>query len=266
MQRLSVIGNISRDRTRYPDGRDSERAGGAALHVAIAAARAGTPAAPVSVIGDDLTDALDAFREPRLDLTALLTVPGPSASFTMEYDLDDRLVGMTAAYGVAEQLTAHAMAHIAQHPQDRYHVSCRRPLHAPTVLRALVAHGVSFSVDFIVSSAEHMLAETAPLLPHTDVVFTNADEYRLLERHVDTGSLQTVIVTDGPQAARLLNHGHQILTVMPPATTPAEVTGAGDTLAGAFLAHRLTSHDDSTTLRAAVSAASAHTLAPSQRR
>lgn len=266
MQRLSVIGNVSRDRARYPDGRDKESVGGAALHVAVAAARAGAHAVPVSVIGEDLTGVHASLREPGLDLTALLILPGRSASFAMEYDIGDRLVGLSADYGVAGRITGHALARIARCPQDRYHVCCRRPLRARSALQALVACGSPFSVDFMVSSAGHVLGGTAALLAHSDVIFTNADEYRLLERHADTGKLRTVVVTDGPRTVRLFERGRLVLTVVPPAVTPSDVTGAGDTLAGTFLAHRLTGHGDSTALEAAVCAASTHVLGPSHHR
>lgn len=266
MQRLSVIGNISRDHIRYPDGRSGTQLGGAAFHVAIAAAHAGAHAAPVSVIGADLSEAVAALHNPRLDLTAVLSTAGASASFRMDYDADDGLAGMTATYGVAEQLTEHALAHIAHHPHELYHVCCRRPLHAPAVLQALADRGASFSVDFIVSSAEPLIAETAPLLARADAVFTNGAEYRLLEACVDTGSLPTLIVTDGPRAVRLLRYGRPVHTVLPPTATPADVTGAGDTLAGTFLADRLTGHDDSAALHAAVAAASARTRSPLHRR
>jgi sugar/nucleoside kinase (ribokinase family) len=265
MQRLSVIGNLSRDRTHYPNGYGAEQLGGAALYISLAAARGGVQAAPVSVIGPDLPDLPVDLHSPGLDLSALLTVAGPSASFRLDYDTDDQLIGMTAAYGVAERLTEHALDHITRHPCDRYHVCCRRPLDVPLVLRSLASSGATFSVDFIVSSAERIVAEAAPWLPYAEVVFTNAAEYRLLEHVVDVGALRTAVITDGPRPARLLRHGQQVLMSMPPAVTPVEVTGAGDTLTGTFLAHRLNGHDDSSALRAAVSAASTHTLAPSHR-
>ena len=53
MELLSVIGNISRDLIVYP-GTRTEMLGGAALHIALAASRAGLRAAPVAVLGTDL--------------------------------------------------------------------------------------------------------------------------------------------------------------------------------------------------------------------
>jgi sugar/nucleoside kinase (ribokinase family) len=265
MQRLSVIGNISRDRTHYPNGHGTEQLGGAALHIALAAARGEVQAVPVSVIGLDLPDLPADFHQPGIDISALLTIAGPSASFRLDYGADDQLIGMTAAYGVAARLTEHALDHITRNPCDRYHVCCRRPLNAPLVLRALASCGATFSVDFIVSSAERIVSEAAPWLPYAEVVFSNAAEYRLLEHAVDVSALRTVVITDGPRPVRLLRHGLQVLMSVPPAVNPVEVTGAGDTLTGTVLAHRLNGHDDSSALRAAVSAASAHTFAPSHR-
>ena len=54
MEVLGVIGNISRDQAIYAGGRHVKLLGGAALHVALAATRAGLPSAPVAVIGSDL--------------------------------------------------------------------------------------------------------------------------------------------------------------------------------------------------------------------
>ena len=54
---LVVIGNITLDHEIHPDGQHTPiSVGGAALRVAMAAAGAGLPAAPVSVVGDDLRD------------------------------------------------------------------------------------------------------------------------------------------------------------------------------------------------------------------
>ena len=85
MSELAVLGNISRDLAIYPDGRQFELIGGAALHVAQAASRAGLAAAPVSVIGADLGWIRGDPRLARLDLTSVKVVPGPSCAFTLTY-------------------------------------------------------------------------------------------------------------------------------------------------------------------------------------
>jgi hypothetical protein len=68
VETLGVIGNISRDRVIYPDGRNVELLGGAAVHVALAATRAGLPSAPVAIIGSDLGWICDDVRLAATDL------------------------------------------------------------------------------------------------------------------------------------------------------------------------------------------------------
>jgi hypothetical protein len=135
---LAVIGNISVDTDVHP-GRPEEPAvvGGAALHVALAAAHAGLPAAPVSVVGDELR-ALAAHPDLAvLNLTAVRAAAGPSSAFTMAYDQHGALTGVASAYGVAGRggLTRHALSWIARREAGSYHVCCRRPLAATAASR-----------------------------------------------------------------------------------------------------------------------------------
>ncbi|MFF4189100.1 PfkB family carbohydrate kinase [Streptomyces sp. NPDC001691] len=276
MDRLAVIGNISRDRSRYPDGRSSDQIGGAALNIALAAARTGVRAAAVSVIGHDLACLPTRLTIPGLDWSALSITTGTSATFTLAYDQRSQLVGMETDYGISTALTDHALAHIAQHPGDRYHVCCRRPLDVPRILQALTAREARFSADFFLPSADYMIRAAAPWLRRADMVFVNAEEYRLLARplteatNTDAGrhvladtaaALPGVVITDGPHPVRLLRHGRQVTSVYPPRVAAVEVTGAGDTLAGTFLARVLLGDGDTAALKAAARAASRHTTA-----
>ncbi|MFI9230895.1 PfkB family carbohydrate kinase [Streptomyces rimosus] len=259
MQRISVIGNISRDHIRYPDGHSGHYLGGAALHIALAAARAGAHAAPVAVIGDDLALLT---REPDLaclDWSALRHATGNSAAFAMVYDTHAAVRCTSATYGVSHQLTAHALGHLARHPGDFYHLCCRRPLHVPALLSRLATAGARFSADFFLPSARPLLAAAAPWLPAADWIFVNAAEYRLLARTVDPAVLSGVVVTDGPRPARLLHHARPVAEACPPTTTAVELTGAGDTLTGTFLARRLAGASPAAALEAAVTAAAHHT-------
>jgi len=269
VDRLAVIGNISRDHTRYPDLRGGDLLGGAALHVALAATRAGATAAPVAVIGNDLAHITAHGRLADVDWSALRIAAGASAAFTIDYDLDGHLVAVAADYGVSEDLTGHALAHIARHPRDRYHVCCRRPLDVPAVLEALTRCGARFSIDFFLPSATHLIQAAAPWLAHAYLVFANAAEYRLLEQVVEntaagevTRTLRGVVVTDGPRPVRWLHHGRPLTARTPPYARPVEVTGAGDTLAGHLLARTLHGDTPAAALRSAVLAATRHTVTP----
>lgn len=260
MTGLAVIGNISRDRAVYADGRRFELLGGAALHVARAASRAGLASAPVSVIGTDLGWI---YADPRLadiDLTHVKTATGASCAFALTYTAAGKLARVDCAFGAAESLTSHCLAVIGQH--SSYHVCCRRPLDVPAVLGRLARDGLEFSTDFHLASAGDLIAAAVPFLPHATAVFVNAAEFAILKTLTDPADLAAVVVSDGPREVILLRHGSPTAAIWPPDYSPVEVTGAGDTLAGAFLAGRARGLGDGDALRAGVTAASQSVRAP----
>jgi sugar/nucleoside kinase (ribokinase family) len=245
MTALGVVGNISRDTAEHPH-RQHHLLGGAALYIALAAARTGVTAAPIAVIGHDLAETL---RDPQLtllDLTDIAVVDQPTCQFHLSYDQHGTLLAVDAAYGAAQQLTAHAL----QRRRDfaHVHVCCRRPLDLPPVLAALVDRRQPFSVDFITASAEEMIEAAAPFLRHARIVFTDINEYALLTRAVAAEELRAVTVTDGPRPAVLYRHGQPAARTPIPQTEAVEVTGAGDTFTGTFLAATLHGAPDTVAL------------------
>jgi sugar/nucleoside kinase (ribokinase family) len=250
---LSVIGNISRDLAVYPGERRYELLGGAALHVARAASQAGLASAPVSVVGRDLAWIRADPRLASLDLTHVKVALGPSCAFRLTYSADGKLASTECSFGVAELLTAHCLTVIGHH--DQHHVCCRRPLDVRTVLGRLVSAGLTFSADFHLASASDLLRTAAPFLPGATVVFANAAEFATLSALMDVGRLAAVVVSDGSCQARLLRYGRVTATAQPAHTVPVEVTGAGDILAGTFLAARMRGLSDDGALCEGVTAA-----------
>ncbi|KND38268.1 hypothetical protein IQ63_07880 [Streptomyces acidiscabies] len=261
-ERLDVIGNISRDLTRYPDQRGGSRLGGAALLLSMAAAKAGHRAAPVCVLGNDLAHLPEAPGLDTIDWSARIQVDGMSTTFDLEYDLQGELVAVSTDYGVAEGLTEHALRHVDLHPRGTYHVCCRHPLDVGAVLGRLAENGSDFSVDFFLPSAEAMIRASSPWLPKATTLFVNAAEYQLLQQVVDCDALPEVVVTDGPRAAVVRHFGHQVASAVPPSRPPREVSGAGDTLAGTFLARRSQGAPTALALTEATAAAARYIAAP----
>jgi sugar/nucleoside kinase (ribokinase family) len=253
MGTLGVIGNISRDIAVYADGRRHELLGGAALHVARAASAAGLPAAPISVIGHDLTWIRDDPRLTGLDLDAVRVTGTSSCVFRIAYTDDGTLDGIECQFGAACALTDHALTMTGRY--THHHVCCRRPLDVARVLHRLIAAELAFSVDFHLASAGQLIQAAAEALPHASVVFVNAAEFTTLAAHIEPSHLAAVIVTDGPGEVTLLQHGNTTATAQPPQTPAVEVTGAGDTLAGTFLAQLAHGASAEQALRAAVTAA-----------
>ncbi|MEV5676572.1 carbohydrate kinase family protein [Streptomyces sp. NPDC052179] len=152
----------------------------------------------------------------------------------------------------------HALRHVEAHPDDAYHLCCRRPLDVARLLDVLVSRAGRFSVDFFLPSAQELIPRAVPWLHRAVTVFVNLSEYRLLAEAVDISALPELVITDGPRGARVLVHGAPKAASAPPVPVDGEVTGAGDTLAGTYLARRHAGADPDIALSAGVAAASAH--------
>jgi len=250
---LGVIGNISRDQASYPGRRPVELLGGAALHIALAATRAGLQSAPVAVIGSDLGWIRDDVRLTGMDLSCVEVTRGRSCSFRLTYDENGHLAGTGSSFGVAEQLTRHALDVVGQH--QSYHVCCRLPLDVSIVLGRLVSAEIPFSVDFHLASAAAVMPAADAAIGHASIVFVNAAEFATLGRVTDPGRLQAVVISDGPRPVIMLRSRRVVASVLPPVANVIEVTGAGDVLAGTFLAASAQGFGDQPALESAVNAA-----------
>lgn len=262
MAPLAVLGNISLDHATTRHGQRRTSVGGAALHIALAATAGALQAAPVAVTGHDLRWLPADPRLAILDWSAVSVRDGQSAAFTLTYDTDDTLVGLRAEHGVASGLTSHVLQRIHTGRDDTYHVCCRTPLNTGRVLSVLADRHATFSADFIISSAATAIPAAAPFLPQARVVFVNQAEYHLLASAVPIEDLPAVVVSDGPRTARLYRHGQLAAAADPPPVPATQISGAGDTLAGAFLAALAVGHEDQAALQRAVAKASAHTTTP----
>jgi len=251
---LAVIGNISRDVSAYPDGRRHANLGGAALHIALAAARAGLDAAPVSVIGNDLSWIFASRRLQAITLESVAVVNGASCAFHLTYDERGDLVDVTASYAAAEHLTGHVLRVLDKY--QRFHVCCRRPLDAARVLPAIIERGAPFTVDFMTSSAADYLPAVAHLLSRAAMVLTSDAEHQLLTAALDPGTLPAVTVTRGAGTTTLYRYGQPSATAQPPPIVAVDLTGAGDTFTGRLLAALAAGAADQDALSAAVAAAS----------
>jgi sugar/nucleoside kinase (ribokinase family) len=193
-------------------------------------------------------------RLQQLDLTHVKEMPGPSCAFQLSYTPGGALASIDCSYGVAESLTSHCLSAIGHH--DSYHVCCRRPLDVRAVLSRLSSTALTFSADFHMASAAELITAAAPYLPRATAVFVNAAEFAVLAASVDPGRLAVIVVSDGPREVVLLRHGRPGARIRPPLALPVvEVTGAGDTLAGTFLAGLSRGLGDADALEAAAAAA-----------
>ncbi|MGW8375424.1 carbohydrate kinase family protein [Streptomyces sp. ODS28] len=257
--RTAVIGNISRDHIHRPGQLPGRQLGGAALHLSIAAVRAGHRAAPVAALGPDLSHLPTDPRLFGLDWSLVHSGTRASTTFTIRYDEHGTIRSVDADYAIGAELTEHALKIINQRLPDAFHISCRKPLDVPAILQALTAQGRTFSLDFHLPSAPQMIPAAAAWLHHAVAIFANAEEHRILSATLPERTCREVIVSDGPRAARVLLHGHLHHLVTPPTVRLRQLTGAGDTLAGTYLALRARGQTPAISLDQAVRAATRYT-------
>jgi sugar/nucleoside kinase (ribokinase family) len=178
---------------------------------------------------------------------------GRSCSFRLAYDENGYLTSTGSSFGVATQLTRHALDVLGRH--QSYHVCCRRPLDIAAVTGRLADAGIPFSVDFHIASAAVTMPAADAAIAYATVVFVNAAEYAALRRITDPVRLRRLVISDGPRPVILVRFGQVVASALPPEASAIEVTGAGDTLAGTFLAARARGLGDQAALTAAVRAA-----------
>jgi sugar/nucleoside kinase (ribokinase family) len=118
------------------------------------------------------------------------------------------------------------------------------------------------SVPITDTGASELIADAAAFLPRATVVFVNAAEFAALATLTDPARLATVVISDGPHEVTVRRRGSTTAAARPPDTRALEVTGAGDTLAGTFLAGLARGLADDAALRAAVTAAAQSTRGP----
>ena len=86
-------------------------------------------------------------------------------------------------------------------------------------------------------------------------MFVNAAEFSVLADAINVARLSAIVISDGPRLVTLVRHGQVAAELQPPNAIVTEVTGAGDTLAGTFLAATAQGLPDVEALQMAVSAA-----------
>lgn len=129
----------------------------------------------------------------------------------------------------------------------------------PAVLAELTAQGARFSVDFHLPSAGQLVPAAEPWLRKATTVFVNAEEYAILTAVTGRRPCGEVVVSDGPRNATVRWFGRPVHEIVPPRVPVRQITGAGDTLAGTYLACRAHLLLPAQALRRAVFAASMHT-------
>jgi ribokinase len=234
-------------------------AGGVAANSAVACARQGVATTLLAVVGDDVLGAYatEFLAAKGVDVTGVTTTPGMTAVSvcTLADDGEKRLVytSSVSQYPPPERLRDADLDGV-----DWIHTSCLHPGAAAVLAERARAASIRMSIDLEPAALAHGTEALAPALHGAEVVFLNeqatesiGDLRTFAARH----RLKSVVRTRGLRGAALTTGSGRIAVAPPPAERIVDTTGAGDCLAGVYIARSLSGADPLSALRAAVASA-----------
>lgn len=268
---LLVVGDASWDTTTLVDHVPApdekvmtsalvEDVGGVAANSAVAAKVAGVLTRLVTVLGDDAAgdDCVRRLEESGVDVHA-------------DRDSDRTARALVLLDGSGEKRLVLAPGNTFYPNQRRcrdldlgdvtwLHTAAYDRAAAALLVRRCRAAGIRWSVDLEPATLDEGLPALSEVLTGAEVVFCNARALQMLDGHVarllDMG-VHAVVVTRGPDGASLLTleGQHTVAAAVRPHDV-VDTTGAGDCLAGSYVARVLSGDTRDDALRYAVTAAS----------
>ncbi len=251
---LAIVGNVSLDRIQLSSSAHASAAvvGGAALNIAAGYGYWGGCATLIAHLGPNIPslERYSAF----INTDYCDRSEQPSPEFLLEYDAAHALCGI--AYD-ENSIAASKLSVVASRPRRGawVHLSLRKP-YGVADAAALVAAGFRLSIDVIVSSVGEQADGLAGLLPHLEIIFCNADEWKQLQSILPTEHAQLALVTAGLAPLEVWRFGqvHSAHEVV--AAHVVDPTGAGDAFTGGFLRGHLSGLDLDTSIALGMHAAS----------
>ncbi len=265
------VGDVSLDLTmhvpRLPEPDEkllasyvSEAPGGVVANAAIAAARAGARARLVLRLGDDIASAMVRRQLAEAGLTLDANVAaGPLCRVVILVD-DSGEKRLVLHPGVSMYPEPVQIAALDLHRVTWAHTAAYDPIAAARLAARCREAGLPWSVDLEPASFPDGILALADTLNGAAVAFCNlraaarlGDDAAGLLHRLGVGA---VITTLGPDGAAWHEPGQPPRHVAAPTIIPRDTTGAGDCLAGWFIAETLRGAAPLAALRRAVAAAS----------
>ena len=250
MRRILFVGDLSWDMSfltpHVPDPDEKvhvhdfvEGLGGIACNAAVAARRAG---ADVTFVGVRGTDPLS------LGAATALDASGIDARLAVRAGSICRVVTMIEPHG-EKRLLLYPGVSLYPETDELGQIDWARVNHlhtaiygasGPALISAARDHGTTWSLDLEPSTFPNGIADLAPVLEGAEVLFLNDRAADAIGGDVVSTLLgmgaRSIVRSRGPQGATWTD-GHDTVAVPAPATgTIVDTTGAGDCLAGWYLA------------------------------
>lgn len=268
--RFIIIGYANHDVNRFSDGIEQFCVGGGGYFAALAASRVVPDAALVTRVGEDFNLAP---LTGRVVSVAVSVIPGGKTALSLQIyhdpnNLTDRSIELQP--GVNPGITASDIPEEWIAKASVILVSTMMPTQQRAIVEALVAkkraetvslEGVSIRLPIIAVDSdlcwlkeEESSGEVRAMMRHADIAFMNRTEGEILQDLIP--QIPLVVLKRDAEGAELLVRGARQAAVSAPAVSVVDVTGAGDVVAGTFLAFLVSDKSAEESLVAAVSAAS----------
>lgn len=251
---LVVYGHVGFDVSTIA-GKVTRTVGGGAYYAAMAAAAQGAKVSLVSILGADFPET--ALRLRWLDTSAISRGTGPSAVFTQTYGEGNEVSAFDGKLNVCAGLTPELIPLGAAEP-GAILLTAAPPAQQSQALEWLQAQGYHglIAIDTTLAYVNEFDTLLRRNRPRIGVLFVNAAEYEVLAQH--SLPCTRTIVKRGSQGATLFEDGVWLHVPAPIAEQVRTVTGAGDVLAGVFLAAYLNGKPSTEALACAVSFATSY--------
>jgi sugar/nucleoside kinase (ribokinase family) len=251
MGRVFVMGYLSIDRVRAPDGAVQDQPGGAALYAALGARAVGAGAILLAATGEDWPGAWDdAARRCGIDLSQRVRRPGPTRRARLDYAADGTRGSAHHAEAAWWERTVALTPPVPPEPLGADDVLVLCPMPAGDAARALDAAGPARAVaDTSEAFARYEPEALRALLPRLFLFAPSREESALL------GPLSgcTIVEKRGAEGLVLFAaDGAAPCRVTPPAVEVVDPTGAGDATVGAIAGGLAQGQSLEDALRAAV--------------
>lgn len=247
---LAIVGDIALNKDVTPHGTITSP-GGASYYSAVGASHFIKSVGVVSRVGADFDRSL--LQRRRIDTKGVRVIPGEDTCRFVITQHPDNTRDFEAIRGAAQIVDTDII------PDDylsaRYiHLPTQLPEHAITWLKLLSSHG-GVSVDSFEAFTKQWPDLTLEMFRLANLIFTNEVEWQQLKEYGSEFFDKPTIIKLGKKGA-VYRNGDEQIEVPAPKVTALETTGAGDVLAGAFLAQRTKGTSIENSLKEAVNLAS----------
>lgn len=252
---LVVIGDLAFDQITTADGKERTNVAGAAYNVAIGASTVSKKVGVVARVGEDFP--VEKLTSREIDTEGISVIPkGQTAKFLFSYTPDGGR-RFRQERGVASE--PHPETLPGSYLAARYiHLPGIPPGHCLIWINSLFSK-LFCREQIAVDTFEAFVTEepelTKAVLEKAGLIFLNEEELRLLRRYGEVPFSVPIILKKGPLGAVYID-GETSIAVPAPQIGAVDTTGAGDILAGVFLALRAQNIPIEKALQEAVNVAS----------